>query len=50
MPKKLPNDSDEAMICSYECTFYIDYVEHVLENVYSNRGIGLKKRPTRINN
>lgn len=47
--KKLPNDSDEAMICSYECTFCIDCVEYVLENVCPNCGGGFEKRPTRPN-
>lgn len=43
----LPNDSDEAMICSYECTFCKDCVDHILSNVCPNCGGGFEKRPTR---
>lgn len=43
----LPNESNEAMICSYECTFCKDCVENVLENVCPNCGGGFEKRPTR---
>jgi len=43
----LPNDSSDAMICSYECTFCADCVSDVLENVCPNCGGGFKKRPTR---
>lgn len=45
--KSLPNDSNEAMICSYECTFCMQCVEHILENVCPNCGGGFEKRPTR---
>ncbi|WP_074406396.1 MULTISPECIES: DUF1272 domain-containing protein [Aquimarina] len=45
--KALPNDSDEAMICSYECTFCISCVDTVLHNVCPNCGGGFEKRPTR---
>lgn len=45
--KSLPNDSNEAMICSYECTFCCQCVEHILENVCPNCGGGFEKRPTR---
>ena len=44
----LPNDSSEAMICSYECTFCADCVSDVLGNVCPNCGGGFKKRPTRV--
>lgn len=47
--KSLPNDSNEAMICSYECTFCKYCVENVLENVCPNCGGGFEKRPTRPN-
>ena len=47
--KQLPNNSNEAMICSYECTFCIECVEHVLENVCPNCGGGFERRPTRPN-
>ncbi len=43
----LPNDSDVAMICSYECTFCKDCVENILCNVCPNCGGGFEKRPTR---
>ena len=45
--KPLPNESDEAMICTYECTFCKDCVESVLENVCPNCGGGFEKRPSR---
>lgn len=45
--KTLPNDSDEAMICTYECTFCQSCVEEVLKNVCPNCGGGFEKRPTR---
>jgi uncharacterized protein len=45
--KSLLNDSNEAMICSYECTFCMQCVEHILENVCPNCGGGFEKRPTR---
>ena len=45
--KALPNESSEALICSYECTFCQDCVEHVLMNVCPNCGGGFEKRPTR---
>lgn len=45
--KSLPNDSNEAMICTFECTFCADCVENILENVCPNCGGGFEKRPTR---
>ncbi|WKV11144.1 DUF1272 domain-containing protein [Marivirga harenae] len=45
--KQLSNDSSEAMICTYECTFCKDCVENVLQNVCPNCGGGFEKRPTR---
>ena len=45
--KSLPNDSQEAMICTYECTFCTDCVENTLKNVCPNCGGGFEKRPTR---
>ncbi|MFZ4456115.1 MAG: DUF1272 domain-containing protein [Bacteroidales bacterium] len=45
--KNLPNESSEAMICSFECTFCTDCVENVLHNVCPNCGGGLERRPTR---
>lgn len=45
--KKLPNESSEAMICTFECTFCKDCVENILENVCPNCGGGFTNRPTR---
>lgn len=47
--KSLPNDSNEAMICTFECTFCFQCVENILENVCPNCGGGFEKRPTRPN-
>lgn len=44
---ELPNDSQEAMICTFECTFCQDCVENVLESVCPNCGGGFEKRPIR---
>lgn len=45
--KSLPNNSTEAMICTFECTFCRNCVENILFNVCPNCGGGLEKRPTR---
>jgi uncharacterized protein len=45
--KKLPYDSTEAMICSFECTFCRDCVNDVLHNVCPNCGGGFERRPVR---
>lgn len=45
--RALPPDSEEAMICSYECTFCRRCVEDVLDNVCPNCGGGLCARPIR---
>ena len=45
--KKLPPDSEKAMICTFECTFCKGCVEQVLENVCPNCGGGFEKRPVR---
>ena len=45
--KSLPNSSEEAMICTFECTFCIDCVTNVLHNVCPNCGGGFGKRPSR---
>ncbi len=44
--KKLPYNSEEAMICTFECTFCIDCVEK-LKEVCPNCGGGFEKRPIR---
>lgn len=43
----LLNDSKEAMICTFECTFCKDCVDTVLFNVCPNCGGGFTKRPSR---
>ncbi|MBE7172867.1 MAG: DUF1272 domain-containing protein [Williamsia sp.] len=45
--KALPNGSDQAMICTFECTFCQDCVINILENVCPNCGGGFERRPTR---
>lgn len=45
--KSLPNNSQEAMICTFECTFCQFCVENILFNVCPNCGGGLERRPTR---
>jgi hypothetical protein len=44
--KTLPNETTEAMICTFECTFCEDCVKNVLKNVCPNCGGG-EKRPVR---
>ena len=43
----LPVDSENAMICSYECTLCVQCVTQVLENVCPNCGGGFSMRPIR---
>jgi len=45
--KRLPPESTEAMICSYECTFCQECVENVLKGVCPNCGGNFVKRPIR---
>lgn len=45
--KDLPPDAVEARICSYECTFCVECVETVLNNVCPNCGGGFTPRPIR---
>jgi len=45
--KKLPHDSTEAMICTFECTFCDECVKNLLYNVCPNCGGGFEKRPIR---
>lgn len=47
--KDLPPSSDEAMICTYECTFCSDCVNSLLANVCPNCGGGFTNRPIRPN-
>ncbi|MDA9351612.1 MAG: DUF1272 domain-containing protein [Flavobacteriaceae bacterium] len=46
--KVLKQDSTEAMICSYECTYCKDCVETVLNNGCPNCAGDFEPRPTRI--
>lgn len=48
--KPLPPNSQEAMICTYECTFCSTCVEELLKNVCPNCGGGFEKRPIRPKN
>jgi uncharacterized protein len=43
----LPPDSASARICTYECTFCADCVEHKLANLCPNCGGGFAPRPIR---
>ena len=45
--RDLPPDSLDARICSYECTFCADCVDHRLFNVCPNCGGGFTNRPIR---
>lgn len=45
--KNLPPDSDEAMICSFECTFCKDCVEKELKGRCPNCGGNFVSRPIR---
>ncbi|WDE02608.1 DUF1272 domain-containing protein [Thalassomonas actiniarum] len=45
--KDLPPDADDAMICTYECTFCQQCVAEILENVCPNCGGGFTPRPIR---
>lgn len=45
--KALPPEAEDAMICSFECTFCRECVEAVLKNVCPNCGGNLQPRPVR---
>ena len=45
--RDLPPDAGDAMICTYECTFCADCVEHCLGEVCPNCGGNLNPRPIR---
>ena len=45
--KQLAYDSEEAMICTFECTFCTECVEEILQEVCPNCGGGFEKRPIR---
>jgi len=48
--KDLPPSSEEAMICTFECTFCQDCAEKKLSFVCPNCGGELVRRPTRPSN
>jgi hypothetical protein len=45
--KDLPNGAADARICTFECTFCADCVEHHLDNQCPNCGGNFVTRPTR---
>lgn len=45
--RDLPPDALDARICTYECTFCAECVEHVLHDVCPNCGGGFAPRPIR---
>lgn len=45
--KALPPSSEEALICTFECTFCKDCVENVLAGVCPNCGGNFQARPIR---
>ncbi|WP_460217725.1 DUF1272 domain-containing protein [Psychroserpens sp. MEBiC05023] len=45
--KLLPFDSEDAMICTFECTYCKHCVDTVLQQVCPNCGGGFEKRPIR---
>ncbi len=45
--RDLPPDSADARICTYECTFCADCVDHVLNGVCPNCAGNLVRRPIR---
>jgi len=48
--KALPYDSEEAMICTFECTFCSNCVDDILQKVCPNCGGDFTKRPKRPKN
>lgn len=45
--KDLPNESTEALICTFECTFCVECVTTIFNQVCPNCGSGFEKRPIR---
>ncbi len=48
--KSLVYNSEEAMICTFECTYCKNCVETILQHVCPNCGGGFEKRPIRPSN
>ena len=46
--RNLPQDSNEAKICSYECTFCRDCANGELQGVCPNCGGPFERRPPRL--
>ena len=45
--KALPFDAEDAMICTFECTFCKECVEGILQHICPNCGGSFEKRPIR---
>jgi len=45
--KALPYDAEDAMICTFECTYCQNCVDTILQKVCPNCGGGFEKRPIR---
>lgn len=45
--KDLPPDAEDALICTFECTFCMACVETVFKGVCPDCGGGFEKRPIR---
>ena len=45
--RDLPSESDDARICSFECTFCVDCAEGVLGGICPNCGGNFAPRPIR---
>jgi len=45
--KPLPFDAEDALICTFECTYCKACVETILQSICPNCGGGFEKRPIR---
>ena len=45
--KALPFDAEDAMICTFECTFCKECIEGILQHICPNCGGSFEKRPIR---
>ncbi len=45
--KRLPFDAEDALICTFECTFCTYCVKEILNHECPNCGGGFEKRPIR---
>jgi hypothetical protein len=46
--RALPPESENARMCSFECTFCVPCAEQVLKNICPNCGGELVRRPRRV--